>query len=67
MRKNRRGGGTNSLTRLRLKPELMVGGYAQFTAIIQLLGPGGFNRDTYVIVRQAARETEMVTRKRSRR
>ncbi len=35
---NRRAGGHNSLTRTRLKPNLMVGGYGQFTYPLQLLG-----------------------------
>ncbi len=45
-----RGGGTNSITRLRLKPVLMVGGYAQHTYRFNDYGPPATDRDTYVIV-----------------
>ena len=38
LRNYRRAGGHNSLTRVRLKPNLMVGGYGQFT-FSELLGP----------------------------
>lgn len=47
----RRGGVHNSVTRTRLKPLLMVGGYAQFSYYFNYWGPTGVNRDTYVIVR----------------
>jgi nitrate reductase alpha subunit len=40
LRKNRRAGGHNSLTRTRLKPNFMIGGYGQFTLSLQLLGAG---------------------------
>lgn len=52
MRNNRRGGGTNSVTRLRLKPVLMAGGYAQFCYRFNDYGPAASDRDTYVIVRK---------------
>ncbi len=48
----RRAGGHNSLTRVRLKPLFMIGGYAQFTYAFNYWGPTGVNRDTYVIVRK---------------
>ncbi|MGH9467721.1 MAG: molybdopterin dinucleotide binding domain-containing protein, partial [Terriglobales bacterium] len=51
-RKMRRPGGTNSLTRLRLKPVLMAGGYAQFTYRFNDYGPPATDRDTYVVVRK---------------
>ena len=51
-RGNRRPGGTNSLTRLRLKPVLMAGGYAQFTYRFNDYGPPATDRDTYVVVRK---------------
>ncbi len=51
-RSNRRGGGTNSITRLRLKPVLMAGGYAQFSYRFNDYGPSATDRDTYVIVRK---------------
>jgi nitrate reductase alpha subunit len=52
MRGNRRAGGHNSLTRIRLKPLLMVGGYGQFTYHFNYWGPTGVNRDTFVVVRR---------------
>jgi nitrate reductase alpha subunit len=52
LRKGRRGGGHNSLTRVRLKPNLMVGGYGQFTYHFNYWGPTGVNRDTTVRVRK---------------
>jgi len=48
----RRSGGHNSLNRVRLKPLLMIGGYAQFTWAFNYWGPPGVNRDTYVRVRK---------------
>jgi len=52
LRGNRRAGMNNSLTRARLKPVLMSGGYAQFTYAFNYWGPTGINRDTYVFVRR---------------
>jgi nitrate reductase alpha subunit len=52
LRNNRRAGGHNSLTRIRLKPLLMVGGYGQFTFHFNYWGPTGVNRDTHVLVRK---------------
>ena len=52
LRGDRRAGGHNSLTRTRLKPLLMVGGYAQFTYHFNYWGPTGVNRDTHVMVRK---------------
>ncbi len=52
LRTNRRAGGHNSLTRIRLKPTLMAGGYAQFTYHFNYWGPTGTNRDTHVLVRK---------------
>lgn len=51
-RKNRRAGGHNSLTRIRLKPVLMMGGYGQFSYGFNYWGPTGVNRDTFVAVRK---------------
>jgi nitrate reductase alpha subunit len=42
----------NSLTRARLKPVLMAGGYAQFTYQFNYWGPTGLNRDSFVFVRR---------------
>ena len=47
-----RAGMNNSLTRTRLKPVLMSGGYAQFTYSFNYWGPTGVNRDTFVYVRK---------------
>lgn len=52
LRKNRRAGGHNSLTRTRLKPNFMAGGYGQFTYHFNYWGPIGCNRDTHVLVRK---------------
>ncbi|MCG3134662.1 MAG: Respiratory nitrate reductase 1 alpha chain [Planctomycetes bacterium] len=52
LRGNRRAGGHNSLIRTRLKPNLMVGGYGQFTYHFNYWGPVGCNRDTHVLVRK---------------
>jgi len=52
LRGDRRAGGHNSLTRVRLKPNLMVGGYGQFTYAFNYWGPTGVNRDTHVLVRK---------------
>ncbi len=52
LRGYRRAGGHNSLTRARLKPNLMVGGYGQFTYHFNYWGPTGVNRDTHVLVRK---------------
>jgi nitrate reductase alpha subunit len=52
LRGNKRAGTNNSLTRTRLKPVLMSGGYAQFTYAFNYWGPTGVNRDTFVFVRK---------------
>ncbi len=51
-RRKTRAGMNNSLTRARLKPVLMSGGYAQFTYFFNYWGPTGVNRDTFVYVRR---------------
>jgi nitrate reductase alpha subunit len=50
--RGKRAGMNNSLTRARLKPVLMSGGYAQFTYAFNYWGPTGVNRDTFVFVRR---------------
>jgi nitrate reductase alpha subunit len=47
-----RAGAHNSVTRTRLKPNLMVGGYGQFTYHFNYWGPVGCNRETQVLVRR---------------
>ena len=54
-RGDRRAGGHNSLTRVRLKPLFMIGGYAQFTYAFNYWGPTGVNRDTYVVIKKLDR------------
>ena len=51
-RGNKRAGGHNSLTRLHFKPNLLVGGYGQFTFNINYWGPVGVTRDTFVLVQK---------------
>jgi len=56
VRGGRRGGGHNSLTRTRINPVQLAGGYAQFTYGFNYWGPiGVFTRDTYAVVRKLAR------------
>jgi nitrate reductase alpha subunit len=50
--RGKRAGMNNSLTRTRLKPVLMAGGYAQFSYAFNYWGPTGVNRDTYAFVRR---------------
>lgn len=50
--RGKRAGMNNSITRARLKPVLMSGGYAQFTYAFNYWGPVGVNRDTWVFVRK---------------
>ncbi|KAA0236237.1 MAG: Respiratory nitrate reductase 1 alpha chain [Acidimicrobiales bacterium] len=52
-RGGRRAGGHNSLTRTRINPVLLAGGYAQFNYGFNYWGPIGiFTRDTYAVVRK---------------
>jgi nitrate reductase alpha subunit len=51
-RDGQRAGVHNSLIRTRLKPNLMAGGYAQFTYHFNYWGPVGCNRETVVLVRR---------------
>lgn len=55
VRGNRRAGGHNSFTRVHLKPNLMTGGYGQFSFHFNYWGPVGANRDTHVLVRKMER------------
>ncbi len=52
VRGNKRAGCHNSFTRLHLKPNLMAGGYGQFTYHFNYWGPVGVNRDTFVLVQK---------------
>ena len=52
-RGGKRAGGHNSLTRTRINPVELAGGYAQFTYGFNYWGPIGiFTRDTHVVVRK---------------
>ena len=51
-RNNRRAGGHNSLTRVRLKPLFLIGGYGQYSYGFNYWGPQGVNRDTFVLVKK---------------
>ncbi|ADU67158.1 nitrate reductase, alpha subunit [Desulfurispirillum indicum S5] len=53
-----RGGSHNSLIRTRLKPNLMAGGYGQFTYGFNYWGPTGTNRDTFVLIRKLEGEPQ---------
>jgi nitrate reductase alpha subunit len=56
IRSRRRGGSHNSLTRTRINPVQLAGGYAQFTYGFNYWGPIGiFTRDTWVCVRKLAK------------
>jgi nitrate reductase alpha subunit len=57
LRDYRRAGGHNSLTRARLKPLLMTGGYAQLCYSFNAWGPPGSDRDTYVYIHKLAGES----------
>jgi nitrate reductase alpha subunit len=50
--RGKRAGMNNSMTRTRLKPLLMAGGYGQFTYAFNYWGPTGVNRDTNVFVKK---------------
>lgn len=52
VRGNRRAGGNNSITRTHLKPNLLAGGYGQFTFHFNYWGPTAVNRDTHVIIKK---------------
>ena len=58
LRGNRRAGGHNSLTRTRLNPVLMMGGYGQFTFHLNYWGPTGVQRDTHILVRKLKGEPQ---------
>jgi nitrate reductase alpha subunit len=52
VRGNKRAGGHNSFTRIHLKPNLLAGGYGQFTYHFNYWGPTAPNRDTHVVVKK---------------
>jgi nitrate reductase alpha subunit len=52
IRGGKRSGMNNSFTRIHLKPNLMTGGYGQFTYHMNYWGPVGVNRDTFALVQK---------------
>ncbi|MGE5690380.1 MAG: nitrate reductase subunit alpha, partial [Pseudomonadota bacterium] len=51
-----RGGTDNSVTRISIKPTLLIGGYAQLSYGFNYYGPTGSQRDEVVVVRKLAGE-----------
>ena len=52
LRNGERGGSNNSITRIHLKPNLLAGGYGQFTFHFNYWGPTAPNRDTHVVIQK---------------
>ena len=52
VRGNKRAGGNNSLTRTHLKPNLLAGGYGQFSYHFNYWGPTAVNRETHVVIKK---------------
>jgi len=48
----KRGGTSNSVTRVIVKPTHMIGGYAQLSWGLNYYGPVGSQRDEYVVIRR---------------
>ncbi len=55
VRHGKRAGGHNSFTRIHLKPNLLAGGYGQFSFGFNYWGPVAPNRDTHVVVKRMDR------------
>ncbi|RUP01691.1 MAG: nitrate reductase subunit alpha [Mycobacterium sp.] len=53
---NKRGGNHNALTRVRIKPSHLAGGYGQHTFGFNYLGPTGNQRDEVTTVRRRSQE-----------
>lgn len=53
---NKRGGNHNALTRLRIKPSHLAGGYGQHAFAFNYLGPTGNQRDEVTVVRRCSQE-----------
>lgn len=53
-----RGGIHNSVTRIRVKPTNMIGGYAQLSYGFNYWGPVGSQRDTLVLIRKMSGEVD---------
>ena len=57
-RDGKRGGIHNSLTRILLKPNHIVGGYAQLSYFFNYIGPIGNNRDEVTMIRKRTAKVE---------
>ena len=57
-RDRKRGGIHNSLTRIMLKPNHIVGGYAQLAYFFNYIGPIGNNRDEVTMIRKRTTKVE---------
>ncbi|TQK71342.1 nitrate reductase subunit alpha [Nocardioides sp. SLBN-35] len=57
-RDRKRGGIHNSLTRILMKPNHIVGGYAQLAYFFNYIGPIGNNRDEVTMIRKRTAEVE---------
>ena len=57
-RDGKRGGIHNSLTRILMKPNHMVGGYAQLAYFFNYIGPIGNNRDEVTMIRKRTAKVE---------
>jgi nitrate reductase alpha subunit len=57
-RDGKRGGIHNSLTRVMIKPNHIVGGYAQLSFFFNYIGPTGNNRDEVTVIRKRTQEVE---------
>jgi nitrate reductase alpha subunit len=53
-----RGGTDNSLTRIRMKPTHLIGGYAQLSWGFNYYGPCGSQRDALTIIRKRRTEVQ---------
>ncbi|OBJ20633.1 nitrate reductase subunit alpha [Mycobacterium colombiense] len=53
---NKRGGNHNALTRVRIKPSHLAGGYGQHAFAFNYLGPTGNQRDEVTVVRRRSQE-----------
>ncbi|MGH3544107.1 MAG: hypothetical protein ACRDTO_17350, partial [Mycobacterium sp.] len=51
-----RGGNHNALTRVRIKPSHLAGGYGQHAFAFNYLGPTGNQRDEVTVVRRRSQE-----------
>ena len=57
-RDRKRGGIHNSLTRILMKPNHIVGGYAQLSYFFNYIGPIGNNRDEVTTIRKRTAKVE---------